>query len=258
MRGWSASPLRAESPTLHRYHRLEPLGSRATPTTAARGALLTASIPDPVKGAMADSLSQQKQQLRRELRAARRALSPTDQVNASLGVCRQLVKLPAFLRSDRIAVYFNNDGEVNLDPLMNAAWKMGKTLYLPVLHPFKNGELVFMEYHPGHPVAVNRFGIPEPISHHDTRCPAWLLDLILTPLVGFDEAGNRMGMGGGFYDRTFAFLRNNSKPRRPTLLGLAHECQKVEAITTESWDIPMDGIVTGKTTYSADHLGFRR
>ncbi|MDX1693673.1 MAG: 5-formyltetrahydrofolate cyclo-ligase, partial [Ketobacteraceae bacterium] len=153
--------------------------------------------------------------------------------------------------SQRIAVYFSNDGEINLEPLIAAAWEMGKTLYLPVLHPFKGGELVFMEYQPGHPMAKNRFGIPEPISHRDTRCPVWLLDLILTPLVGFDEAGNRMGMGGGFYDRTFAFLKDGSKPRRPTLLGLAHECQKVDSITTEAWDIPMDGIVTDKSTYGA-------
>lgn len=200
---------------------------------------------------MTDAATREKQALRRQLRAARRSLSRTDQLNASLGVCRQLITLPAFLRSQRVAVYFSNDGEVNLDPLIDAAWHMGKTLYLPVLHPFKSGELVFMEYHPGQPMARNRFGIPEPVSHRDSRCPAWLLDLILTPLVGFDEAGNRMGMGGGFYDRTFAFLKDGSKPRRPSLLGLAHECQKVEQITTEAWDIPMDGIVTGKTTYGA-------
>lgn len=201
---------------------------------------------------MADAAKQQKQALRRQLRANRRSLSDIEQRQASLGVCRQLITLPAFLRSQRIAVYFSNDGEINLDPLIAAAWKMGKTLYLPVLHPFKSGELVFMEYHAGQSMVKNRFGIPEPVSHRDSRCPAWLLDLILTPLVGFDEAGNRMGMGGGFYDRTFAFLRDGSKPRRPALLGLAHECQKVDSITTEAWDIPMDAIVTGCKTYGAE------
>ena len=200
---------------------------------------------------MSDVAPQDKQALRRQLRAARRALSITEQLHASLGVCRQLVTLPLFLRSRRIAVYFCNDGEVNLEPLITAAWTMGKTLYLPVLHPLKGGELVFMEYHQGQAMVKNRFGIPEPVSHRDSRCPPWLLDLILTPLVGFDEAGNRMGMGGGFYDRTFAFMKNGSKPRRPALLGLAHECQKVAQLTTEAWDIPMDGIVTGKKIYGA-------
>lgn len=195
--------------------------------------------------------TQNKQALRQQLRQARRDLSKQEQVQASLGVCRQLVNHPRFISSDRIAVYFCNDGEVNLDPLMDAAWGMGKTLYLPVLHPLKKGQLVFMEYHPEQPVAKNRFGIPEPISHRDTSCATWMLDLILTPLVGFDEDGNRMGMGGGFYDRTFAFLRKNHRPARPTLLGLAHECQKVAQLTTEAWDIPMDGIVTGRNTYGA-------
>ncbi|MCG8671745.1 MAG: 5-formyltetrahydrofolate cyclo-ligase [Pseudomonadales bacterium] len=190
-----------------------------------------------------------KQSLRKQLRQARRNLSRQDQVSASLGVCRQLVTSEIFQKSQRIAVYFCNDGEVNLDPLMHAAWGMGKALFLPVLHPLKKGELVFMEYRPNQPVAKNRFGIPEPISHRDTRCPTWLLDLILTPLVGFDENGNRMGMGGGFYDRTFAFLRENSKPRRPALIGLAHECQKVDQLSVESWDIPMDGIITGQRSY---------
>ena len=69
--------------------------------------------------------------------------------------------------------------------------------------------------------------------------------------MGFDECGNRMGMGGGFYDRTFAFLNTDSKPKRPTLIGLAHECQKVDSLESESWDIPMDWIVTGKRTYGA-------
>lgn len=192
-----------------------------------------------------------KKVLRQQLRQARRNLTQQDQVQASLGVCRHIINHPKFLSSERVAVYFSSDGEVNLEPLMDAAWKMGKTLYLPVLHPIKPGYLVFMEYHPDQPMAKNRFGIPEPVSHRDTSCPTWLLDLILTPLVGFDEAGNRMGMGGGFYDRSFAFLKSNIKPRKPTLLGLAHECQKVDELVTEAWDIPMDGIVTGEAIYGA-------
>ena len=203
-------------------------------------------FPHPLQGP-----TPSKKQLRQSLRRSRRMLTHQQQLEASLGVCRQLVSLPVFLRSEHIAVYFCNDGEVNLDPLIDAAWKMRKTLYLPVLHPIKSGELVFMEYHRHQPMAKNRFGIPEPISHRDSRRPTWLLDLILTPLVGFDECGNRMGMGGGFYDRTFAFLNTDSKPKRPTLIGLAHECQKVDSLESESWDIPMDWIVTGKRTYGA-------
>jgi len=68
------------------------------------------------------------------------------------------------------------------------------------------------------------------------------------PLVGFDPAGNRLGMGKGFYDRCFAFRGRNpgSSParRRPILAGLAHDCQQVERIPAEEWDVRLDVIFT--------------
>ena len=86
----------------------------------------------------------------------------------------------------------------------------------------------------------NRFGIKEPIDGSPSS--AQTLDLILIPLVGFDQRGNRLGMGGGFYDRTLAFKLKT--PQRPNLIGLAHECQRVEHLETDPWDIPMTGILT--------------
>ncbi len=95
-------------------------------------------------------------------------------------------------------------------------------------------------------MVTNRFGIPEPQARHGAhparRLPAWALDLILLPLVGFDDDGQRMGMGGGFYDRTLAFTRRPGP--RPHLIGLAHECQRVESLPVAPWDVPLDAIVS--------------
>lgn len=190
-----------------------------------------------------------KNQLRKTLRQRRRDLSPHQQKNASMGLCRQLSRLPAFMNSQRIAAYIPNDGEISAQPLIELAWRLGKSVYLPVLHPFKKGHLFFMQHLPGQPLALNRFGIPEPLCNHDSRCPTWTLDLVLTPLVGFDEQGNRMGMGGGFYDRSFAFMETGHTPRRPRLVGVAHECQKVDVLPCERWDIAMDFIVTDQQLY---------
>lgn len=190
-----------------------------------------------------------KRQLRRFLRQQRRNLSAQEQKNASLGLCRQLLRLPAFRNSKRLAAYLANDGEIDIQPLIELAWRLGKKVYLPVLHPFRTGHLLFMEYRPGQPLALNRFNIPEPLCDHDSRVPAWTLDLVLTPLVGFDEQGNRMGMGGGFYDRTFAFMKNGCRPHRPKLAGVAHECQKVGELPCERWDIAMDFIATDRQLY---------
>ena len=190
-----------------------------------------------------------KRTLRQKLRLTRKQLTHQEQLSASIGLCRQLLLYPRFIHSQRLAVYITNDGEIDLQPLIHMAWSLRKKVYLPVLHPFRNGELVFMQYHAGQPLANNRFGIPEPLSAHDTKISPWMLDLVLTPLVGFDEQGNRMGMGGGFYDRTFAFIQNNTRPRKPHLLGTAHECQKTSELITQPWDIAMNGIITGNNTY---------
>lgn len=190
-----------------------------------------------------------KQQLRKILRQRRRDLSPHQQKRASMGLCRQLARLPAFMNSRRIAAYIPNDGEISAQPLIELAWRLGKQVYLPVLHPFRKGYLFFMEHLPDQPLALNKFGIPEPLCSHDSRIATWTLDLVLTPLVGFDEQGNRMGMGGGFYDRTFAFMESGHTPRRPRLVGVAHEIQKVETLPCERWDIAMDFIATERQLY---------
>ncbi len=186
-----------------------------------------------------------KRQLRQQMRARRRSLSPAQQHRAALGLFRQLQKLPAFLRSQNIALYLPNDGEIDPRPLAKKVWQMGKHCYLPVLHPLKARQLAFIRYQPHTRLYPNRFGIPEP----DLRCHSWLapecLDLVLLPLVAFDREGGRLGMGGGFYDCTFAFKKRSLPHRtKPHLVGLAHSCQETESVARETWDVPLSSIAT--------------
>lgn len=182
--------------------------------------------------------------LRRQLRAARRALSSLEQHQASQRLWRQLAQHPLFRRSRHIAFYLANDGEIDPAILLAHAQQLGKQCYLPVITGWPANRMHFQRLVPGQRWVTNRFGIREPLVDPGLQARPWRLDLVLMPLVGFDEAGNRLGMGGGFYDRTFAYRRRRQHWIGPRLLGLAHHCQKVAQLPTASWDIPLDGIVS--------------
>nr|WP_297457724.1 5-formyltetrahydrofolate cyclo-ligase [uncultured Halomonas sp.] len=197
---------------------------------------------------MSDSLllHDQRKALRRELRRCRRALTPRERRHAAQALCRRLRGLPEVRRARRVALYLPNDGEIDVTPLLAWLHRRGAKAYLPVLRPLSDNRLWFVHYHAGTPMVANRFGIHEPQTRHGAhrarRLPPWALDLVLLPLVGFDDRGNRMGMGGGFYDRSFAFSRHGGP--RPRLIGIAHECQRVERLPVASWDVPLDAIVS--------------
>ncbi len=184
-----------------------------------------------------------KQQLRDELGARRQALTPAQQQQASLLLLRHLMKMPQFMRAHHIALYVANDGEIDPVLISRQLWKMEKHTYLPVLRPGKSKDLWFVEFTADTPLAPNRYGIAEPDHRYGHRLPANLLDVVLMPLVGFDTSGARLGMGGGFYDTTFAF-KHKKTVGKPYLIGLAHSCQQVEQLSTDSWDIPLFAIAT--------------
>jgi 5-formyltetrahydrofolate cyclo-ligase len=178
------------------------------------------------------------------LRDRRRALTPSQQANASAWVLRHLMHSPVFMRSQHVAIYMSNDGELNPLPIAEQLWKMDKHCYLPVLHPSQDRQLWFVRFDKDTPLKPNRFGIPEPDHRKNHKIPARLLDVVLVPLVGFDRSGARLGMGGGFYDTTFAFHQH--KKTKPWLIGVAHACQEIDKLETASWDIPLYGVVTDK------------
>jgi len=192
---------------------------------------------------MNHSTSDVRKALRKQLRTKRRSLSPSQQQQASQQLLKQLRTHPVFLRSKHIALYMADDGEIDLQLVMQAVQKMGKQCYLPILHPLKHNTLWFGRYTQRDSLLANRFGLAEP-SMDKKILPSWALDLVLMPLVGFDRQGNRLGMGGGFYDRTFSFKPPACKPKRPVLMGVAHKCQEVPELTSESWDVRVNFIVT--------------
>ncbi|MDB6047387.1 MAG: 5-formyltetrahydrofolate cyclo-ligase [Pseudomonas sp.] len=190
-----------------------------------------------------------RQQLRTQLRKTRRALNRTQQRQAARGLYRQLSQNPLFRRARHIALYIPNDGEIDPRMLLRAAQRRGKKTYLPVLSAWPRTKMVFQRVRPGEKFIPNRFRIPEPRVNLARQRVVWALDLILLPLVGFDELGGRLGMGGGFYDRSLAYQSRRKNWQKPVLLGLAHECQKVHRLAQASWDVPMQGTVTDKRWY---------
>jgi 5-formyltetrahydrofolate cyclo-ligase len=185
----------------------------------------------------------EKRELRRVLRLRRNALTARQQSSAARAVMRRLVRQPWFVRARTVALYVAMDGEIDPAPLLRRALAKGKRVYLPLLQ--RGGKLRFGAYRPRMRMRRNRFSIPEPVG--GSRRQPTQLDLVLLPLVGFDRRGGRLGMGGGFYDRTFAFLkgrgqRNNR--RKPRLVGLAHHFQEVRELPREAWDVPLAAVIT--------------
>ncbi|MFJ2283083.1 5-formyltetrahydrofolate cyclo-ligase [Pseudomonas sp. NPDC087803] len=190
-------------------------------------------------------------QLRRLLRKARRSLTPGEQRQAAKGLFRQLAQDTHFRRAKHISLYLPTDGEIDPRLLLREAQRRGKATYLPVLSAWPRTKMVFQRIRPGEKLKPNRFRILEPRANLAHQRKIWTLDLVLLPLVGFDDVGGRLGMGGGFYDRSLAYLARRKNWRKPTLLGLAHECQKVERLAQASWDVPLQGTVTDKAWYFA-------
>ena len=184
--------------------------------------------------------------LRAKIRAQRRALSPHQQEMYAQQFADHFAKSHLFRNSERIAFYMANDGELDPSYLMANAWAMGKKCYLPILMHLHDKSLLFAPYKPDIPMNYNQFGIAEPAIGARHRMKARNLDLIVMPLVAFDKQGNRIGMGGGYYDRTLAFLNARTRWHKPRLVGVGYSFQEVSAINRESWDVPLSYIATEK------------
>ena len=152
---------------------------------------------------------------------------------------KQIRRLPEFRSARCVAFYLPNDGELDLSVALQHALAQGKQCFLPVLT--RDNALGFASVTRHTRFASNRFGIPEPVGGR--RINARSLDLLFMPLVAFDADGNRIGMGGGYYDRALAYkLRRSHLP--PVLMGAAHGFQQVDGIQANAWDVALDGVVT--------------
>lgn len=186
-----------------------------------------------------------KEQLRSAYRAKRQALSEAQQTDASKYLLTNCIDSGLLQGLDKIAVYLANDGEIDPIRLIYYAWANGKQVYLPVIHPFHKHSLLFVEYQPTSSMRDNKYGIAEPVIECTKIAPISTLDAIFAPLVAFDKFANRMGMGGGYYDRTLAPLAQITQQNPcPKVIGIAHDCQECPNIPIASWDIPLHSIVT--------------
>jgi len=180
--------------------------------------------------------------LRRTLRQQRAALTPRAQRLAAEQLARQLGHQLWFQRARHLGLYLPVAGELNPLPAVTRHWPRGKHLYLPVIRTYPAVSISMRPWLPGEQLLTNQYGIGEPLSAPDSQRPLWALDVLLVPLVAFDRQGNRLGMGGGFYDRLLASLAG--RPQRPRLVGLGYGFQEVEHLEQASWDEPLDLIVT--------------
>jgi 5-formyltetrahydrofolate cyclo-ligase len=190
-------------------------------------------------GSITSQLQAERRQLRQRVRTARRGLSPAARAAADGAIARRIAALPEFHSARRIALFLAFDGEPSMHAVIAAAAARGKHVYAPVL---TGNEMHFSELDTGAALATNFFGIEEP--RVGSAVDARRLDLVLTPLVAFDDQGVRVGVGRGYYDRCFHFLLNRRFWRHPKLFGVAYELQRVPNLGRQPWDVLLAGAVT--------------
>jgi 5-formyltetrahydrofolate cyclo-ligase len=193
-------------------------------------------------------MTSERDALRRELRQRRRAIPAPERIAAADALAQRLLSLPFVPATGYVAGYWAMDGEIALH-----SWQIRlprELVYcLPVLH--QDTRLRFAPWRAGDPLVTNRFGIPEPDVASSSALEPEAMAMIVVPLVGFDGRGNRLGMGGGWYDRTLAFRR--AQPAPPWLVGVGFSAQCIDDLAQEPWDVPVDALCTEHDTLITGH-----
>jgi len=185
---------------------------------------------------------QRQQQVRQQLRQQRQTLSLTQREQAGAQVAQRLQALAEFQQATMIASYASFDAELPTCAI-HQQLVPPKRLALPVLHPVVAGQLLFLEITEATVWQHNRYGINEPELRADHIVPLSQLQIMLVPLVGFDRNGQRLGMGGGYYDRTLAAYYSGQLPQLLTI-GLGYDFQQLEALPQQPWDVPLKLVIT--------------
>jgi len=189
-----------------------------------------------------------KNRIRRTISKQRNHLSPLQQQQAAAQITDAILNWQVFQAAKEIALYFPWRGEVNTEELWQLSHALGKNCYFPVVQEEPHKHLLFLPHKPDQSLVSNRFSILEPTASLSEAIDSEKLELVFTPLLAFDCRGYRLGSGEGYYDRTFAFL-TAPEQIKPLLIGLAYEFQKVDNMPIAHWDVPLNAIVTEKTTY---------
>lgn len=194
-------------------------------------------------------LENSKKEIRIEMRQRRHRLTVKQQSAAAISLTRNIFRLRGIGGMRRVGAYFANDGEIDPLPAMLEWSRRGKKCYLPILFPGQKPRLRFASFSRRSRMLLNRFGILEPCVNQRTCLDPSQLDWIFVPLVAFDSSGHRLGMGGGYYDASFAALCSRTHWRKPRLVGLAHEFQRIDHLAVDEWDVPLHGILTNERFY---------
>ena len=187
------------------------------------------------------------QQRRQQIIDARQAQSDTQYQHASYLMATRLLTLEIFNKSQHIACYLSHKKEVDTQYLIEQIRQLGKSCYLPNIA--SNKQLSYRPYDSNTTLIKNRYHFLEPDPSIQNTISTTQLDLVIVPLVIFDQQCTRIGWGHGHYDRSFSFLNEVARPSKPYLLGLAYELQKQSSLKRESWDIPLDAVITESTIY---------
>lgn len=186
-----------------------------------------------------------KKSLRKKIQYQRCALNPYQRRQREQQLTRLLLSLPVIQKAQTIAAYWPNQGEISALGALACLHAQGKKVYLPKM--YAAGKMQFLHFHQRSALYKNCYGI---IEVQDKRViSVENLDVILLPLVAFDAQLNRLGMGGGYYDRALAFLRQKPWLKKPVLIGLAHDFQQVRQLSIEPWDVPLQMVVTNQRIY---------
>ena len=188
-----------------------------------------------------------KPEFRRKITDKRKSLNEQSVRLLSTQIEAQIIVLPELIDAKHIAYYISHDNEVDTATVLNYELHQDKLFYLPVVHKAENS-LSFYLHDKNKPLVKNKYGIPEPDITGSKPIELTKLDIIIVPLVGFDAHCNRLGRGAGYYDRALSSIDFNTQ-KRPKLIGLAYEFQKIEHIEPSEWDVPLDFVITERTIY---------
>ncbi|WP_457914575.1 5-formyltetrahydrofolate cyclo-ligase [Candidatus Hartigia pinicola] len=182
-----------------------------------------------------------RRKIRQSIRKIRQKMTTDQQKFAAHKIIHNVLLHPKITQAQHISLFFSIDGEINTQPLINTLWKKNINVYLPVLDPSNQHKLLFVSYTSDTQLVKNRFDINEPILDITQAIPSCELDIMMIPLVAFDSIGQRLGMGGGFYDRVLV----NWKKKDFYPIGLAHDCQYFKSLLpVENWDISLPEVIT--------------
>lgn len=196
---------------------------------------------------------QDKAKLRRLLRARRKSIGRSERRAASRALVKFALRHRLLAKGRRIGLYMPTNSEIDVLPLLRRARAMRANVFLPVVPQRGRKRMWFSELGEHDAWQTNRYGIPEYRHPLASRVRARRLDLLFMPMLGFDARGYRLGMGGGYYDASLAYLKPFLRWRRPRVVGVAFSVQELARVPNDPWDVPLDAVLTDRA-YRVFHL----